>query len=134
MVGGHHRLDGQEFEQALGDGNGQGGLACCSPWGHRVRHDLVTGQLQLSITRSLVPRFHSWHLPHTYVGRCHQKPHHTLSLLRPFHCICLYYLPLKSDLFNSTIFNCFIIPTKLVRQIKYNTLPSKLHELTLFGN
>ena len=33
MVGWHHRLDGHEFEQALGDGKGQGGLACCNPWG-----------------------------------------------------------------------------------------------------
>ena len=32
MVGWHHRLNG-EFEQALGVGDGQGGLACCSPWG-----------------------------------------------------------------------------------------------------
>ena len=33
MVGWHHHLDGQEFEQALGVGDGQGSLACCSPWG-----------------------------------------------------------------------------------------------------
>ena len=33
MVGWHHRLDGLELEQALGVGNGQGSLACCSPWG-----------------------------------------------------------------------------------------------------
>ena len=32
MVGGHHRLNGHEFEQALGSGEGQGSLACCSPW------------------------------------------------------------------------------------------------------
>ena len=32
MVGWHHRLNGHEFEQALGDGEGQGNLACCSPW------------------------------------------------------------------------------------------------------
>ena len=32
MVGWHHRLDGHEFEQVLGVGDGQGGLACCSPW------------------------------------------------------------------------------------------------------
>ena len=37
MVGWHHRLDGREFEQAQGDGEGQGSLACCSPWGQRVR-------------------------------------------------------------------------------------------------
>ena len=39
LVGWHHRLDGRGFEQALGDGEGQGGLACCSPWSRRVRHD-----------------------------------------------------------------------------------------------
>ena len=33
MVGWHHRLNGHEFEQALGDGDGQGGLVCYSSWG-----------------------------------------------------------------------------------------------------
>ena len=33
MVGWHHRLNGYEFEQALGVSDGQGGLVCCSPWG-----------------------------------------------------------------------------------------------------
>ena len=33
MAGWHHRLDGHEFEQAPGVGDGQGGLACCGPWG-----------------------------------------------------------------------------------------------------
>ena len=33
MVGWHHRLNGHEFEQAPGDGEGQGSLMCCSPWG-----------------------------------------------------------------------------------------------------
>ena len=32
IVGWHHPLNGHEFEQALGDGEGQGSLACCSPW------------------------------------------------------------------------------------------------------
>ena len=35
MVGWHHQLDWHEFEQALGDGKGQGSLACCSPWGRK---------------------------------------------------------------------------------------------------
>ena len=35
MVGGHYRLNGQEFEQAPGGGHGQGSLGCCSPWGHK---------------------------------------------------------------------------------------------------
>ena len=33
MIGWHHRLN--EFEQAPGDSEGQGSLACCSPWGHK---------------------------------------------------------------------------------------------------
>ena len=35
MVGWHHQLQGPESEQTLGDSEGQGSLACCSPWGHR---------------------------------------------------------------------------------------------------
>ena len=35
MVGWHHQLNGHEFEEALGDGEGQGGVVCCSPWGHK---------------------------------------------------------------------------------------------------
>ena len=35
MVGWHHRFNGHEFEQTLGDSEGQGSLACRSPWGHK---------------------------------------------------------------------------------------------------
>ena len=35
MVGSHHQLNGYEFEQTLGDAEGQARLACCSPWGHK---------------------------------------------------------------------------------------------------
>ena len=35
MVGWHHRLHGHEFEQAPGNSEGQGGLVCGSPWGHK---------------------------------------------------------------------------------------------------
>ena len=35
MVGWHHRLNGHEFEQALGVGDGQGSLACCGSWGRK---------------------------------------------------------------------------------------------------
>ena len=35
VVGWHQRLNEHEFEQALGDGEGQGGLVCCSLWGHK---------------------------------------------------------------------------------------------------
>ena len=46
MVGWHHRLDEDEFEQAQGDGEGQGSLVCCSPWGRKESD--VTGRLNSS--------------------------------------------------------------------------------------
>ena len=39
----HHQCSGDELGQALGDGEGQGGLVCCSPWGHKEAD--TTGQL-----------------------------------------------------------------------------------------
>ena len=42
MAGWHYWLDGYESEWTPGVGDGQGGLACCSPWCHRVGHDWVT--------------------------------------------------------------------------------------------
>ena len=42
MLGWHCQLDGHGFEQALGVGYGQGNLAYCSPWGHRIRHNWAT--------------------------------------------------------------------------------------------
>ena len=51
MVGWHQWLNGREFEQALGDGEELGSLACCSPWGRKELN--LTAQLQCEI---LVPR------------------------------------------------------------------------------
>ena len=34
MAGWHHQYNGHELRQIPGDGEGQGGLVCCSPWGH----------------------------------------------------------------------------------------------------
>ena len=45
MVGWHHRLNGHEFEQTLGDSGGQRSLACCSLWDHRVGQDIATEQV-----------------------------------------------------------------------------------------
>ena len=46
MVGWHHRLNAREFEQAPGDGEGQGSLVCCSPCRHRESD--TTGRLNNS--------------------------------------------------------------------------------------
>ena len=56
MVGWHHQLNGHEFEQAPGVGDGQGGPACCNPWGHKVRHYWET---ELSVKDYCVPEFNS---------------------------------------------------------------------------
>ena len=46
MVGLYHRLDGHEFEQVPGVGDGQGSLACCNPWVAKSLHDSATEQQQ----------------------------------------------------------------------------------------
>ena len=61
----YHRLNGHEFEQALGDGEGQGRLACCSPWGQKVwdtteqlNNNCLLGQISLyAVTCSLCGLF-----------------------------------------------------------------------------
>ena len=59
MVGWRHWL-GQEFEQALGTGGGQGGLACCSPWRRRVGQEWAT-ELKWTLLRTgSDPSFHFW--------------------------------------------------------------------------
>ena len=63
MVGWHNQLDWHEFEQALGDGKGQGSLACCSPWGRnesdateRLNNNLFARlQLTYPSLRNLAP-------------------------------------------------------------------------------
>ena len=55
IVGWHHWLDGHEFEQGAGVGDGQGALVCCSPWGHRVRHGWVTELNWLNAMPSYAP-------------------------------------------------------------------------------
>ena len=52
MVGWCQRLDEHEFEQTLGDGEGQGSLACCSPWGRKESY--VTEWLNNSNSKRLI--------------------------------------------------------------------------------
>ena len=60
MVGWYHQLNGHEFEQAPGDGEGQGSLACCSPWGYKEsdtteRLNWTTIKLRISVLRGMPP-------------------------------------------------------------------------------
>ena len=50
MIGWHHQLTGHEFEQAPGDREGQGSLACCGPWG--CKESDMTEQLNNNFIRS----------------------------------------------------------------------------------
>ena len=45
MIEWHHQFNGCKFEQTPEDGEGQGSLACCSPWGRRVGQDLSIEQV-----------------------------------------------------------------------------------------
>ena len=47
MVGWHHRLEGLEFGQAAGIGDGQGSLVCCSLWGHKEL-DIIEQLIELN--------------------------------------------------------------------------------------
>ena len=55
MVEWHHRHDGHEFEYALGVGDGQGSMACCSPWGSKLLDPTVSKLIPLKG----LPRWHS---------------------------------------------------------------------------
>ena len=52
MIGWHYWLNGHEFGHTLWHNDGQGSLACCSPWGCRVDHDYTTEQQQQQRTKS----------------------------------------------------------------------------------
>ena len=81
MVGWHHRLSGHELEQTPGDGEGQGSLVHCSPWGHKELN--TTEQLKKNNSKA----YYSTLLHHTflflitvYVGNyfisVHKEPPH----------------------------------------------------------
>ena len=53
MVGWHHRLNGHEFEQAPGVGDGQGSLECCSPRGHK-ESDMIEQRTELNHNISII--------------------------------------------------------------------------------
>ena len=77
MVGWHHQLNGHGFEQALAAGDGQGGLACCSSWGHKESD--TTEQLKQTDAHIKVP-FFSYSI--------HHLPRQIFFVkIKPFMCI-----------------------------------------------
>ena len=61
MVGWYHQLDGHDFEQAPGVGEGQGSLAYCSPWGHK-ESDMTERQNNRFLWRSILNILRLCHL------------------------------------------------------------------------
>ena len=51
----------RSFEQALGSGDGQGSLECCSPWGHKESDTTERLNKNSSALKSAVVRYNSWH-------------------------------------------------------------------------
>ena len=83
MVGWHHQLNRHEFEQALGVGDRQGGLACCSPWGHNesdttrrlnwLTRQKLPGPAWMTVgAESSENLTADWHLPSTLQGLNHE--------------------------------------------------------------
>ena len=66
-VGWHHRLSGYEFEQTLGDSEGQGSLICCRPWGHKEL-DMAEQLKDNSIYQNLLAR-HYFELRHHFAPK-----------------------------------------------------------------
>ena len=79
MIQWHHRLNGHEFEQALGVGDGEGSLVCCSPWGFKESDTTQWLNWTYSVMRSIF-----WSLLCAYVRQCfHSTPHPTLPHSTP---------------------------------------------------
>ena len=108
MVGWHHCLNGHEFEQTLGVGDGQGSLECCGPWGHKAsgmteQQKVILGTPELAVS---VRSENSLRSPQTKQYFCEFKsivklagniaPLTTLELeCLPEECNNLIYLTLK---------------------------------------
>ena len=65
IVGWHHQLNVHEFEEVLGDGEGQGSLACCSPWGQQ--RSGLDSKFSASTGDPLVIGPSGWHGGHSQV-------------------------------------------------------------------
>ena len=93
MVGWHHRLDAHEFEQTLRVGDGQGGLACCSPWGRKESDRTERLNVQQSVEHLFICLFAICMLS---LVRCLLR-----SLLLPLgRCLIRYLAHFKMGLFS----------------------------------
>ena len=102
MAGWHHQLNGREFEWTLGDGDGQGGLACCNSWG-RKEPDMTEWLNWTELNYSLKIIKNSSHVlicgqeTHYFT---HTHSHLTLNVWYPFlwYCSTIFFLVLQFDI------------------------------------
>ena len=93
----HHQLNGLEFEQALGVGDGQGSLACCTPWGHKEL-DTTEGMNwtdELELTESLNfacfwTLYECSHIAQLFLGLASFCQYYTCDL-HPYFCIVISF-------------------------------------------
>ena len=86
MVAWHHQLDGHESEKASGDGDGLGGLACCSPWGRREDFCLTAQGPVPSLPTAAPPNTPLTHTGDRPVPRTPQPENLPRGRQRPVRC------------------------------------------------
>ena len=84
MAGWHHWLDGREFEWTPGDGDGQGGLACCDLWGHKELD--LTDQLNWLTELMSTQGLESWDVTWPYVQSPSRPSKKTRALFQNENC------------------------------------------------
>ena len=91
MAGWHHGLNGHESQWTPGVGDGQGGLACCDPWGRKVGHDWATelNWTELNWNKDLEGLFYTSDLHHPFTALLLTQDTH-ISL-----CVCISTLLLS---------------------------------------
>ena len=79
MAGWHHWLNGHEFEQTQGESEGQGSLACCSPWGHKESDtsEHLSKNNQWSFHKTQKEGVQKPRLVNENTSRCHHTRHQT---------------------------------------------------------
>ena len=114
MVGWLHRLNGHEFEQALGVGDGQGSLACCSPWGHKELD--TTEQLNHSRSEIYENCKQLFFLPSLVLAILLDQLSQLSYFLLSVFCLCLF-LPegmlLSRDVLRSGVYITHVPPLPL---------------------
>ena len=128
MAGWHHRCNGRGLGQILGDSVGQGGLACCSPWGsQRIGHHWVTGQQQrLALKESICA---SWDkLEHPMFSLFELSSYHNLQtilsnrglnykLYNKSHIIKMCF-QIQEDEFNACVYHQYLKHFRHIEPLK----------------